>query len=198
MSDDEPLSKREVLSRGLLRLRNAGAQAAEAAIDRVADRLTPQVQRPPGALVETSFLVACTRCGECVKACPVDAIQLLDGNAGVAAGTPFLDVNARKPCVVCEDAPCMPACPSGALRVIDMRDAVMGTATIDRNRCRPWTGGGTCDRCVKACPFVGDAILADEQGRPYIDPRHCIGCGVCRAACPTFPKSIRVDPPPRF
>ena len=30
--------------------------------------------RPPGALPEKDFLAACTRCGQCVQACPYDIV----------------------------------------------------------------------------------------------------------------------------
>ena len=33
--------------------------------------------RPPGALGEADFLAACTRCGQCVAACPFDTLTLI-------------------------------------------------------------------------------------------------------------------------
>lgn len=197
MSDDEPLSKRDLLRLGAKRMGEAGAFAAEMAMDSLADRFTPLVARPPGALAEVPFLMQCTRCGECSNACPAGAILVLGDGAGIAAGTPFLDVNDHRPCVACFDAPCMPACPTGALRMVEISTAVMGTAVVDRDLCLAWTGG-SCTACYDACPFQDDAILHDEDGKPYIDPRECIGCGMCRAPCPTAPKSIKVRPPPRF
>lgn len=193
----DTLSKRDLLRRGGERLRQSGALVIDYAADRFVDRFTPRVQRPPGAIPEFEFLIACTRCGACVDACPVGAIRTLSDEAGLSSGTPFLDVNNLRPCVVCDDAPCMPACPVGALEVMDMGDAVMGTAVLDRANCLAW-GGGTCERCIDACPYPDDAILADEEGRVYIDARQCIGCGLCRAACPTHPKSITILPPPRY
>lgn len=197
MSDDARYSKRGFLGLGVRRAKEAAAVGAEFALERFADRFTPRVQRPPGAIAELEFLIACTRCGECVRACPVGAILTLDEGAGASAGTPFLDVNRYRPCVACEDAPCMPACPEPALSVIDVRDAVMGTAIVDREACIEWLGG-TCERCITACPYPGDALLVDEDGRPFVDPRHCIGCGMCVAACPTSPAALRVEPPGRF
>lgn len=195
--DDSILSKRDLLRRGMKRVGEAGAFAVEMAMDSVADRFAPLVARPPGALAEVHFLMACTRCGDCVKACPTGAILNLDDRAGVAAGTPFLDVNHHKPCVACAHVPCAPACRHGALRPVKIADAVLGTAEIDRDTCFAWNGRA-CQKCVTACPVRDTAMLIDEEGRPYVDPRHCIGCGMCRWACPTNPKSIRVQPPPRF
>ena len=198
LSDEEPLSKRGLLRLGLTRAGQAIGAAGELAIDNVANRVTPHVARPPGALTEVAFLLACTRCGDCVKACPAHAILQLDDRAGVAAGTPFLDVNSHRPCVSCKDAPCMPACPAGALQVVPIAEAVLGTAIVDRELCTSWNGEGRCRSCFDACPFQWDAILQDEAHRPYVDPRHCTGCGMCRAACPVSPKAITVRLPPRF
>ena len=196
-SGGDPMSRKDVLRMGLSKFKEAGAFAAGWTIESYASRFIPRVQRPPGALAEIDFLLACTRCDECRKVCPVGAIMKLDDQAGMAAGTPFLEVNRYRACVVCEDAPCMAACPTGALQEIPMSEAVMGTATIDRDTCRAWIGA-TCDRCIQACPYPDDAILADEDGRVYVDPRSCIGCGRCVKACPTRPRSVKVDPPPRF
>ena len=198
MSDDELLSKRDLLRRGVKRAGEAGVVAAEFALEDMANRFVPAVQRPPGALAEMHFLMACTRCGECSKACPVGAIMTLGDQAGLAAGTPFLNVNDYKPCVMCSHAPCMPACPTDALSIIPIADAVLGTAELSRDTCTAWTGEAACRRCFNACPVRDTAMVIDEGGRPYIDPRHCVGCGVCRSACPTDPKSIRIKPPPRF
>ena len=64
---------------------------------------------------ERDFLASCVRCGLCVRDCPYDTLKLADLGSGVANGTPFF--TARDvPCEMCEDIPCVVACPTGALR----------------------------------------------------------------------------------
>lgn len=191
---EEALSRAEVLRLGMDRVKRSGAAAAGLAIGQLTSRLTPHVQRPPGALEELEFLMTCTRCDACIDACPPGAIFRLTEGAGVAAGTPFLDVDRFKPCTACEDVPCAQACPTGALQVIPIADAWMGTAVLNRDTCRTWSHQ-PCVSCLRICPVGEAAVLADEKGRVHIDPRGCIGCGLCVAVCPTKPKSIEVEPP---
>lgn len=192
---DEPsYSRKELMREGWGRLRQGVAEVASYALDDAAGRFLPRVQRPPGALPPVEFLIACTRCDACVRACPPGAILTLAEGAGLAAGTPFLSVVDHKPCTACTDVPCAKACPTGALQLAPIEDAWMGTAILDRDTCRPWNGE-SCASCIRICPIGDSAILADEEGRVYIDPRGCIGCGLCVIVCPTRPRSITVEPP---
>ncbi|MGR3714637.1 MAG: 4Fe-4S dicluster domain-containing protein [Shimia sp.] len=88
--------------------------------------------RPPGALPEADFLASCIRCGLCVRDCPYDTLVLAElGVDGAATGTPFF--NARDiPCEMCDDIPCVAACPTGALDkdLTDIDDARMGLAVL--------------------------------------------------------------------
>jgi ferredoxin len=75
----------------------------------------PDFVRPPGALAEKEFLEACTRCGDCIKACAPLALR----GAGPERGrrlyaTPII-VPRENACVLCEGLPCIAACPTGAL-----------------------------------------------------------------------------------
>ncbi len=70
--------------------------------------------RPPGALAESDFLSACVRCGLCVRACPYKTLKLAEIGDGPAIGTPYF-IARDVPCEMCDDIPCVKACPTGAL-----------------------------------------------------------------------------------
>src|SRR5574337_2161189 len=87
--------------------------------------------RPPGALAEADFLAACVRCGLCVRDCPYDTLKLSRLGDGVSTGTPYFE--ARKvACEMCENIPCVKACPTGALDhgLTDIGKARMGLAVL--------------------------------------------------------------------
>lgn len=148
--------------------------------------------RPPGALPGERFLDACVRCGLCVRACPFDVLRLPGPGGAVPIGTPYF-VARSAACRMCEDIPCVPACPTGALdhALVDIRDARMGTAGLgEPERCLSASGAAYCDSCFRACPLQGRAIRMQQgrtpQGgtiRPAVDAAHCTGCGLCEQAC---------------
>ena len=148
--------------------------------------------RPPGALPEMAFLAACTRCGGCETVCPPHAIHPLPSSAGLAAGTPAIDPRSQ-PCVVCEDMPCVKACPTGALTLPHdgWRGYRMGALEFHPERCVTYQGT-PCRVCAEACP-VGEAALAiDDQGHPVVKVEGCVGCGVCVRECITSPSSFTI------
>ena len=69
----------------------------------------------PGALPEKDFLAACTRCGQCVQACPYDMLHLASLISPMEAGTPYF-IARDKPCEMCPDIPCMNACPKWRIK----------------------------------------------------------------------------------
>ena len=162
--------------------------------------------RPPGALPEDDFLGACIRCGLCVRDCPYDTLSLAKPETPVATGTPYF--TARKiPCEMCEDIPCVKACPTGALDhgLTDINQAKMGVAVlIDHETCLNFLGL-RCDVCYRVCPVIDKAITLDTQsnqrtGRhamflPTVHSEHCTGCGKCEQACVLQEAAIRVLPP---
>jgi MauM/NapG family ferredoxin protein len=146
------------------------------------------VLRPPGAVDEESFLAGCTRCNECVKVCPHNAITLAPSRLREAAGTPMIDPD-HDPCLMCADFPCITACEPGVLthRVPKM----MGTAKITEHLCLAHHST-TCTVCSERCP-VENAINV-EDGKPMIDEQVCTGCGVCRYVCPAPENAILLMP----
>lgn len=150
--------------------------------------------RPPGALTEDDFLAACVRCGLCVRDCPYDTLKLAELGDGVATGTPYFE--ARKvPCEMCDDIPCVVACPTGALdrELTDIEQARMGLAVlIDQETCLNYLGL-RCDVCYRVCPVIDRAITLERMHNPRSDrhalflptvhSEHCTGCGKCEQAC---------------
>lgn len=163
--------------------------------------------RPPGALPENDFLGACIRCGLCVRDCPYNTLELAKPEAPVATGTPYF--TARKvPCEMCDDIPCVKACPTQALdhKLTDINKAKMGVAVlIDHETCLNFLGL-RCDVCYRVCPVIDKAITLElrpntRTGRhtmfiPTVHSEHCTGCGKCENACVTEEASIRVLPAP--
>lgn len=167
--------------------------------------LPGQALRPPGALGEDDFLAACVRCGLCVRDCPYDTLKLAPLGDAVPTGTPYF--NARSiPCEMCDDIPCVKACPSGALdpALTDIHAARMGLAVlIDQETCLNFLGL-RCDVCYRVCPVIDKAITLEMLHNPRSDRHamllptvhsdHCTGCGKCEAACVLPEAAIKVLP----
>ncbi len=168
-----------------------------------------QALRPPGAIGEADFLGACLRCGLCVRACPYDTLKLSDGTTGlargVAIGTPYFE--ARKiACEMCDDIPCVKACPTAALdhALTDIGKARMGTAVlVDEENCLNFLGL-RCEACYRACPAIDTAITLDLRSNrrsdrhamflPTVHADACTGCGKCERSCVLEQAAIKVLP----
>ena len=146
------------------------------------------VLRPPGAIEESAFLAACTRCNACVEACPHGAITLAPARLREAAGTPVLNP-VESPCRMCAELPCVAACEPLALR-FDV-PVKMGTAAISPLDCLAHQNT-TCSACVEQCPVEG--AMTRENGRPVVNPAACTGCGVCQHVCPAPRNAVMILP----
>ena len=161
--------------------------------------------RPPGVADEKVFQSACIRCGLCVRDCPYDTLKLAELGDAVALGTPYFEARDI-PCEMCDDIPCVKACPTGALdpALIEINDARMGLAVVvDQEACIAFLGL-RCEVCFNVCPVRGDAISLDLQHNPrsgkhalFIPVVHsdaCTGCGKCEKACILEEAAIKVFP----
>lgn len=161
---------------------------------------------PPGALIDSNaFHAACIRCGQCVQACPYNTLKLATLTESAAVGVPYF-VAREIPCEMCEDIPCVKACPSGALDPAfnDIYKARMGLAVLlDHEECLAWQGL-RCEICYNICPALGEAITLDMLRNertgvhaklvPVVHSEHCTGCGKCEQACVLDETAIKVFP----
>lgn len=187
MTDDRRSSRRDFLTSWFGAFRDAG-QAVSSRVRHDPDA----VLRPPGALdPDDAFLDACTRCGDCIPVCPVDAIITIEESDGRML--PAIDPGLR-PCRLCDDLPCIAACPDGALVAPEGGAAAVriGIAKVDPRTCITFKGE-LCTRCYDACPYPDKAIMMIGH-RPLVGSAACTGCGLCQYACPTHPTSITVIP----
>lgn len=196
MEDLPPHDRRRFFTAGLERLLRPLAGLIESRLP--AELLLEAHLRPPGAIAEKEFLETCYRCGSCVEACPVDAIEPIRGKDEELDRTPIIHPE-RQPCTMCDALACMRACPSKALKLITKFDFRIGLAVVDHRLCVR-AKGEDCRLCLDRCPLGEAAIRLDAAGAVrVIDPartgRGCTGCGLCQQACPTRPKrAIQVRP----
>lgn len=153
--------------------------------------------RPPGSVPEDLFLERCARCGACINGCPTGGLQfdLLS----------FLTPKLVSRVGGCERYcnRCGQICPTHVIRNLPISEkefAKIGTAIIDRNRCLAWRHNQSCLVCDEACPYGAIYFRISEfegikMGRPIVDRKLCIGCGLCESRCPLAgPSAIVVYP----
>lgn len=188
------MDRRDFFRRGLGKATEAAVKVAD---KRVSERAKHWI-RPPYALPELDFLLACTRCDACIEACPHDVIFPLASRLGAdVANTPALDL-LKKGCHLCEEWPCVSVCESKALIRIEDGSSDSGytelkkfaNAKIDESLCLPFSGP-ECGACIAVCPIEGALRL--EQEKPVITQELCVGCALCRDACIVEEKAIHIS-----
>ena len=155
----------------------------------------PELIRPPGACSEKEFIEKCSRCGACVKACPFFALTPVLLANEFDRGTPALRVG-QSYCRFCENFPCVNACKSGALNLLNSASLQkIATARIVKANCLR-SAGTDCSACSKKCELLGDAAISitADSTTPVIDPEKCSGCGACITVCPAYPDpAIKIE-----
>ena len=131
--------------------------------------------RPPWALAEAEFTERCTRCGDCVTACPTGLLKATNGGFPVADfTTSFCDF-----CGHCVDA-CRPgALVRGKAVPWDLQIRISDSCLTHENV--------VCRSCGEACT-VGAIRFPPRLGgvaQPEVDAANCTGCGECLPTCPT-------------
>lgn len=158
---------------------------------------SPPAIRPPGSM-QSDMTAKCVRCGLCVKTCPTGAIQpSFTGSGAEVFWTPVI-VPRTGFCQYSCNA-CGQACPVGAIPPLTLdvkKTTAIGFATIDRDRCLPWSKNTPCIVCEEMCPVPHKAItltsvdITSADGsmaqlqRPAVLIGRCIGCGLCEFRCP--------------
>ena len=125
----------------------------------------------------------CSGCRLCEVTCSMRAGNPLRPSGSrirVLSFPPGLDIPVV--CRQCEVAPCIPACPVGALE----RDAKTGAVVLNEETC---TG---CQACIPACP--AEAIFYDDKRNLVLKCDLCGGSPKCVDACPLGALEFRVTP----
>ncbi len=146
----------------------------------------PTPFRPPWSAAEPLFLDRCTRCNDCLKACPT---HLLVAGQGGYPEADFSDAH----CTLCGD--CARVCSTGAIgRDVEQAPWSFGIAIGDgclaaqNVECR--VCGELCDAgAIRFRPRLGGVPL------PEVDNTACTGCGACIAPCPVVAiQRVAVNP----
>lgn len=138
--------------------------------------------RPPWALAEAAFIDRCTRCDDCLPACPQ---SILIGGDG---GYPTVDFSLGE-CTFC--GACVTACRPQALIRADNQapwhlKALISDLCLARQGVECRVCGDFCDvRAIRFTPRLGGSPL------PEIAAEQCTGCGACQAPCPSQAIAIR-------
>lgn len=116
----------------------------------------------------------CLGYGDCVAACPFDAIRLSDGVAVVD----------RERCVGC--GLCVGTCPNAVISLVpeNKRKPVVLCQNKDKGvqtRKDCTAGCIACMKCVKICP---KQAIVMENNLARIDQELCVGCQLCVKECP--------------
>lgn len=126
---------------------------------------------PGGGAKSCSY--GCMGFGSCVKACPFDAIHVINGVAVVD----------REKCKAC--GKCVAKCPRHLIELVPYEQTVfVGCSSHDKGKavtsaCEVGCIG--CKKCEKTCP---NSAITVTDFSAHIDYEKCTNCGACKDVCP--------------
>ncbi|AEE96355.1 RnfABCDGE type electron transport complex subunit B [Mahella australiensis] len=115
----------------------------------------------------------CLGFGDCVKACPFDAIDIVNGVA-------IVDEKRCTGCTIC-----VAACPKGIIQMVPQsKRVVILCASLDKGKlvrgyCK--VGCIACNICVRKCP---ENAIVLENNLAHIVYDKCTNCAECVDKCP--------------
>lgn len=130
-------------------------------------------------LGDTGCAFGCLGCGDCVAACPFNAIHMNPDTQ-----LPVVDDDK---CVAC--GACVKACPRSIIELRNKgpKDRRVFVSCVNKDKggvarkaCKVACIG--CGKCAKECPF---GAITVENNLAYIDYTKCRLCRKCVAVCPT-------------
>lgn len=128
---------------------------------------------------DTACSYGCLGCGDCVAACPFDAIHM-----NQETGLPVVD---DIKCVAC--GACVKTCPRNIIELRNKgpKDRRVFVSCVNKDKggvarkaCKAACIG--CGKCAKECPF---GAITVENNLAYIDYTKCRLCRKCVGVCPT-------------
>ncbi|MFA5363851.1 MAG: 4Fe-4S dicluster domain-containing protein [Candidatus Bathyarchaeia archaeon] len=115
----------------------------------------------------------CTGCGICELVCALQQEKTFDPKRSrIKVLRLHQLVNMPVACRLCEDAPCVRACPRDALT----QSAETGVVTVDDSKC------DLCTWCIEACPYGAIYVTADKKS--VMTCNLCDGEPQCIEWCP--------------
>ena len=126
---------------------------------------------PGGGAKSCSY--GCMGFGSCVKACPFDAIHIINGVA----------VADKEKCKAC--GKCVAKCPNHLIELVPYTQTTfVGCSSHDKGKavtsaCEVGCIG--CKKCEKTCP---NGAITVTDFCAHIDYEKCTNCGACKEVCP--------------